>query len=208
MLLSALITFVICYLLGNLNGSVILSRMVANDDVRRHGSGNAGFTNFFRQYGGAVSLIVLAIDGLKAALACIIGGAILGRLGYHLEGMLVGAVAVSLGHDFPALLGFRGGKGIICGFCALLTIDWRIALVVVIVFGITYFLTYYVSLSSILGAVTYGTGFAVVYHRNLPVMLMGMFIAGLAIFMHRENIKRLIHGKESKTNFFKKGEKK
>lgn len=205
MMLSALLTFVIGYLLGNLNGSVILSQIVARDDIRRHGSGNAGFTNFFRQYGGIVSVVVLVIDGLKAALACIIGGAILGKLGYHLEGMALGAVAVSLGHDFPALLGFRGGKGIMSGFAALITIDWRIALAVIIVFAAVYLLTYYVSLSSIMGAVTYGTGFIVVYHSNIPVMLMGLFIACLAIFMHRENIARLVHGTERKTNFFKKG---
>lgn len=205
MMLSAFLTFVIGYLLGNLNGSVVLSRIVARDDIRRHGSGNAGFTNFFRQYGGIVSVVVLVIDGLKAALACIIGGALMGRLGLHLEGMALGAVAVSLGHDFPALLGFRGGKGIMSGFAALITIDWRIALAVIIVFAAVYLLTYYVSLSSIMGAVTYGTGFVVVYHENIPVMLMGLFIACLAIFMHRENIVRLIHGTERKTNFFKKG---
>ena len=147
---AILFTVVIGYLLGNLNGSVLISRLLEKDDVRRHGSGNAGFTNFFRNYGGINSLIVFLIDGLKASLACIIGGLLLGKYGLRLEGMTLGALAVSLGHDFPALLHFRGGKGIVSGFAALITIDWRIALWVGGIFLIAYLLTYYVSLASLL----------------------------------------------------------
>ena len=202
---AILFTVVIGYLLGNLNGSVLISRLLEKDDVRRHGSGNAGFTNFFRNYGGINSLIVFLIDGLKASLACIIGGLLLGKYGLRLEGMTLGALAVSLGHDFPALLHFRGGKGIVSGFAALITIDWRIALWVGGIFLIAYLLTYYVSLASLSGAVTYGLGFIVVYHDRPVVMVLGVTIAALAIFMHRQNITRLIQGTESKTNFFQKG---
>ena len=205
MLAAIAATIVIGYLLGNLNGSVLISRLVVHDDVRRHGSGNAGFTNFFRIYGGINSLIVMLIDGLKAAAACLIGGLLMEQYGLRLEGMAAAALAVSLGHDFPALLGFRGGKGIVSGFAALIVIDWRIALAVFAVFAVVYLSTYYVSLSSIMGAVTYGAGFVIVYHSRPVVMVLGLAVACLAVFMHRENIVRLAKGTERKTNFFRKG---
>ncbi len=187
------------YLLGNLNGSVSISILTQNEDVRTHGSGNAGLTNFFRNYGGKAALLVILVDGGKAVLACLLGGALLAPFGQEKLGLVLGGIAVSLGHDFPALLGFRGGKGILSGIFVLFTIDWRIALAVVAVFMVAYFLTKYVSLGSILGAVTYGIGFILVYHNNVPVMLGGCFIAILAIYMHRSNIKRLLTGTETKT---------
>lgn len=205
MWISVLITIVVSYLLGNLNGSVMISRLVAKDDVRRHGSGNAGFTNFFRNYGGYASLMVMVIDAGKAVAACLLGGALLGRYGFRPEGMTLAGLSLCLGHDFPALLGFHGGKGILSGFAAVLTIDWRIGLIVFIGWGLVYLTTYYVSLSSIVGASLYVIGFIVFYHDRPVAMVLGAAIGALALFMHRENMVRLIHGNERKTNFFKKG---
>ena len=123
MVLSIFATALIGYLLGNLNGAILLSRLMEKDDVRRHGSGNAGFTNFFRSYGKGTSLLVIVIDGLKTALSCCVGAYLLGKYGLRTEGMLLGGLCATLGHDFPALLGFRGGKGIVCGFLAALVTD-------------------------------------------------------------------------------------
>lgn len=205
MWVSVLVTAVAAYLLGNLNGSVLISKLVAHDDVRRHGSGNAGFTNFFRNYGGYASFIVIAIDAAKAVAACLLGGALLGKYGFRPEGMTLGAIMVCIGHDFPALLGFRGGKGIMSGFAAVLTVDWRIGAVVFAGFALIYLLTYYVSLSSIAGAIIYVIGFAVLYHDRPVAMVLGASVGILALYMHRENMSRLIHGQERKTNFFQKG---
>ena len=201
---TAILTALACYFLGNHNGAVCVSSML-HDDVRNHGSGNAGLTNFIRNYGANRSLLVIAIDVGKAVLACLLSGAVFAPYGLRLEGMTLGGICVMLGHDFPALLHFRGGKGIVSGFAALITIDWRIALWVGGIFLIAYLLTYYVSLASLSGAVTYGLGFIVVYHDRPVVMVLGVAIAVLAIFMHRQNITRLIQGTESKTNFFQKG---
>lgn len=188
------------YLLGNLNGSVCISALVAHDDVRKHGSGNAGLTNFFRSYGGWSTLLVILVDMIKTVAAAYTSGWALASFGYFREGLVLGVVMVSLGHDFPALLGFKGGKGILCGFTAALILDWRIALVMLAVFVIIFAITRYVSLGSVLGAVTCAAGFGVVYYGDWVVMTGGIFIALLAIYMHRSNIHRLVAGTESKVH--------
>lgn len=197
---SILITVLTGYLLGNLNGSVCISQIVAHEDVRSHGSGNAGLTNFFRTYGSWSTLLVLLVDGGKSVLACLVGGLLLQPFGYGAEGSMLGALAVSLGHDFPALLGFKGGKGIVCGFLIAVVNDWRIALLILGVFVITFAITRYVSLGSLLASVTFAIGFSVWHYDNLAVMLSGIVIAALAVFMHRGNLKRLLNGTEKKVH--------
>ena len=188
------------YLLGNLNGSVCISTLIAGDDVRKHGSGNAGLTNFFRSYGGWSTFLVMLVDMLKTVAAVYTAGWALSSFGYYQEGLVLGVVMVSLGHDFPALLGFKGGKGILCGFTSALILDWRIALVMLAVFVIAFAITRYVSLGSVLGAMTCAVGFGVVYFGNWMVMAGGILIGLLAIYMHRSNIARLLKGKESKVH--------
>ena len=191
------------YLLGNLNGAVFTSHML-HDDVRNHGSGNAGLTNFIRNYGAGKAVLVIAIDALKAVLGCLIGGLLLLHHDMYLEGAAIGGAAVLLGHTFPAFLGFRGGKGILSGLFVAIMVDWRIALLILAVFAIAYFVTWYVSLGSVLAATAFAVGFVIFHHNNLVVMLCGIFMGALAVFMHRENIVRLVKGQERKTNLFKK----
>ena len=193
-----LIAFLVSYLLGNLNGSVCISALKAKEDVRSHGSGNAGLTNFVRNYGTAGSLLVILIDGGKPALACLLGGRLLQPYGLQKEGQMLGAVAVTLGHNFPATLGFRGGKGTLCGAVAALCVDWRICAVLLTVFVITVALTRLVSLGSVLGAAGFAIGFGVLYWHQPWVAAGGIFLGVLAIVMHRKNIVRLLQGTESK----------
>ena len=200
MVYAIIIGALTAYLLGNLNGSVCISALVAGDDVRKHGSGNAGLTNFFRSYGGASTFLVMLVDIAKTALACLSCGLILESFGYGYEGMMLGAVAVSLGHDFPALLGFRGGKGILCGFTAALVLDWRIGLAILAVFVIAFAITRYVSLGSVLGSAVFALGFGLLHYDNLIVMIGGIVLGLLAIYMHRSNIVRLCKGTESKVH--------
>lgn len=205
---AILITVLVGYLLGNLNGAVCMSQLMAHEDVRSHGSGNAGLTNFIRNYGAGKSLSVIAIDGGKAAVACLAGGLILAPFDMKLEGMAIGGLALMLGHDFPALLGFRGGKGIMSGCIIAFVVDWRVGLLILGVFAIAYFITWYVSLGSVLAATAFGVGFVIFHHDNLTVMLCGIAMGALAVFMHRGNIARLLKGQEKKTNLFGKGNKK
>lgn len=201
---AIVLTALFSYLLGNLNGAILLSRLVEKDDVRRHGSGNAGFTNFFRNYGRATSLLVILIDGGKTALSCLLGAFLLGKYGLGTEGMLLGGLCATLGHDFPAFLGFRGGKGIVCGFMTALVTDWRIGLILLALFAVTYLSTKYVSLASLLCAVGFLVLFPLFYPGKSLVILLSAVMALLAIFLHRENLKRLLKGQERKTDFFQK----
>ena len=196
---AILIAALSSYLLGNLNGSVCISALM-EDDVRKHGSGNAGLTNFFRNYGFAGTGLVLLVDMIKTVLGCLSASLMLERFGYGYEGMMLGAVAVSLGHDFPILLGFKGGKGILCGFTVALVLDWRVALIILAVFVITFAITRYVSLGSVLAAVGFGIGFVVFHFGNWVIVAGGVFLGLLAVWMHRSNILRLIQGKETKTH--------
>ena len=202
---SVMVAGLVAYLLGNLNGAVCISALM-HDDVRTHGSGNEGLTNIIRNYGIGQSLYVILIDAGKAYLACLAGGLILRPYGLTLEGLTLGGIAVMLGHDYPALLGFRGGKGILSGLFIALAIDWRIALLILAVFSGVYLLTKYVSLGSVLAALTFALGFVLFHHDNLAVMLGGIFMGLLTVYMHRGNISRLIRGEERKTDLFAKGE--
>lgn len=204
MIFSIVISFLVAYLLGNLNGAVCISALM-NDDVRSHGSGNAGLTNFIRNYGVGRAAYVILIDAGKAVLGCLTAGLILQPYGFYQEGLVLGGVAVILGHDFPVLLGFKGGKGILSGWFIALTVDWRIGLLIGAVFFAVYFATKYVSLGSVLGATVFAVGFAVLHHDNLAVMIGGIFMGALTVYMHRSNIVRLLQGKERKTDLFGKG---
>ena len=199
---------ILSYLLGNLNGAVIVSTIFAHDDVRTHGSGNAGLTNFVRNYGTQTALLVILIDVGKAALACFASGMLVKSYGCYQEGVALGGLFVLLGHIFPALLHFKGGKGILSGVTVAVMLDWRIGLIVFGIFLVAYLTTQYVSLGSVLSAGSFGFFYAW-FHWNegmFPIAV-GLFLSGLVVWMHRANIVRLIKGEERKTNLFGKGKK-
>lgn len=203
MWLRLVFAVILGYLLGNFNGAICVSKL-RGDDVRAHGSGNAGLTNFIRSYGANHSLMVILIDGGKGILATLLGGFLLKNdLGY-LSGAAIGATAVMLGHMLPVFCGFRGGKGILTGLFVALVLDWRVAALILAVFAVVYFSTRYVSLSSVLAAATFGIAFVVFYWNNVIIVLCGVFMAAMSIFMHRSNIVRLIKGQETRTDLFKK----
>ncbi|MBQ8834078.1 MAG: glycerol-3-phosphate acyltransferase [Oscillospiraceae bacterium] len=207
MVFSIILAAVIAYLLGNLNGAIVVSRLVAKEDVRTHGSGNAGLTNFVRSYGSATSVFVILIDMGKAVAACLVGGLLLKSYGYYTEGVALGALCVILGHDFPALLGFKGGKGILSGVTVALMMDWRIGLFVFGIFLVAYLLTGYVSLGSVLSSGSFGFIYAWLHWGNPFPIFVGFFLSALIVWMHRGNIVRLVKGEERKTNLFGKGKK-
>ena len=197
------IAILVGYMLGNLNGAVCMSALM-HDDVRSHGSGNAGLTNFVRNYGAGKAAFVILIDAGKAVLACTAGGLLLQPYLDFTTGAAIGGLSVMLGHIFPALLGFRGGKGILSGLFIAVVVDWRIALIILAVFAVAYFLTQYVSLGSVLAATAFAVSFVVLHSDNLIVTLCGVVMGALTVFMHRGNLARLLKGEERKTNLFKR----
>ena len=203
--------FAVCaaagYLLGSFNGAILISKWFRGEDIRSKGSGNAGLTNFYRNYGGLDTLLVLLIDVGKTVLACFIGRWIMSAYdpAWFDEGaMLCGGLSV-IGHVFPLYFGFRGGKGILtCGTLAAF-IDWRIITILLGIFLILVILTRYVSLGSVVSCVIYPFLFLWRYPQDNRIMMtiMAFCLAGLAIGMHHTNIKRLIQGTERKFSFHK-----
>lgn len=142
------------YLLGSLNGSLIIGKLFYNQDVRKHGSGNAGATNTLRTLGKTAAAGVLAVDILKGILACITGRLIIGdsdNLGY--VGMYAAGFAAIIGHNWPVFFGFKGGKGVLTTFSVVMYISPLPALVCLGIFIIVVAITRYVSLGSMIAAV-------------------------------------------------------
>ena len=116
----------IAYLCGCFNGAVIVSKYILRDDIRTHGSGNAGLTNFYRTFGGFLTLVVILTDVLKAVAALLLAGLLMGAP----FGQYWAALFCLLGHMFPCMFHFKGGKGILSGGTIAIMIDWRVAVVV------------------------------------------------------------------------------
>ena len=189
------------FLLGSLNGAIVISRIFMKEDVREKGSGNAGMTNFGRNYGGWGTVAVLLIDCIKVVAACLLVAWLLPQ--NPTLGKMVAGVAAQVGHIFPVFFKFRGGKGILCAGTLALMMDWRVFLIIFTVFLILFLLTKYVSLGSVSAAIAYAPAFAIFFHNQPWIWGLAIFMACLATFMHRSNIVRLLHGEESKTYLFK-----
>lgn len=192
---------VLSYLLGCINGAIATSHIFYHDDVRRHGSGNAGLTNFYRNYGAKCAPMVIAFDMLKAVGAVLLGNYFLGYLlGWGAAGKYFGALFCVIGHMFPVFYGFKGGKGILCSGTLLLLLDWRIALVGWGAFVVLWLTTRYVSLGSVAAAISFPITTHFVFRDGFSTAL-SVCISLLVLWAHRSNIKRLLNGTESKFHF-------
>ena len=198
----------VCYLLGCFNGAVIVSKYILRDDVRNHGSGNAGLTNFYRTFGGGLTLVVILCDVLKAVIAVLLGSWLF--VGNPMLGKYFAALFCLLGHMFPCMFHFKGGKGILSGGTVAIMIDWRVALVVWGGFLILAILTKYVSLGSLWAGASFP--FATwIFHPgtaepNWVIIVLGFLLGGLVVWQHRANIKRLLAGTENKFSLHHKKE--
>ena len=216
MVLPLLLVAVAAYLCGCFNGAVIVSKYILRDDIRTHGSGNAGLTNFFRTFGGPLTFVVILTDVLKAVVAVWVGvltvqywggGTIWAQeeIAFEIVKYWSGLFCL-LGHMFPCLFGFRGGKGILSGGTVAFLLDWRLALLAWGGFLLLTLLTRYVSLGSIYAAASFPVGTWLFVSHDRMIMLLSLIITALILWKHRANFMRLIHGKESKLTFHKKKE--
>ena len=193
---------VFAYFCGCFNGAVIVSKYILRDDVRNHGSGNAGLTNFYRTFGGPLTAVVILTDVLKAVIAVLLGSWLLGFID-PLFGKYWAGLFCLLGHMFPCMFHFKGGKGILSGGTIAIMIDWRIALVVWGGFLILAVLTRYVSLGSLWAGASFP--FISWYcYPNMIIVILAFACGGLVVWQHRANIKRLLSGTENKFSFHRK----
>ena len=209
-IIGVMLLSVVPYFLGCSNGAILVSRFILRDDIRKHGSGNAGLTNFYRVFGGKLTLLVILTDVLKAVVSVLLGmlGAyLLRRCGINaitsLRAKYIAGVFCELGHMFPVTFGFKGGKGILSGGFITIMIGWQVAAVVWGAFLILAVSTRYVSLGSIATGVLLPIITWIMY-RDPLCLVCALIIGGLIVFQHRSNINRLIHGTESKFAFHSK----
>ena len=203
------LTAIIGYIMGSVNGSIIVSRFLFGSDVRRQGSGNAGLTNFYRTYGITGIVGVIAIDVLKGVLGTLIGGLLFNLAapaGFEAEftdvGRLVATFCVILGHVFPIFYGFKGGKGILTGVSCVFVVDYHAAIIALVIFAIVVVATHYVSLGSVLSTMSVPVTLLANGFSGICMILTIVSVA-LIVIKHAENISRLIHHKEPKISFKK-----
>ncbi|MDD7219947.1 MAG: glycerol-3-phosphate 1-O-acyltransferase PlsY [Clostridia bacterium] len=206
--MERLISVAIGYLFGLFQTAFILGK-VYHIDVRQHGSGNLGSTNVLRTLGKKAGAINLVCDCLKCILAIVVVRAIFKRSCPDILPLLslYAAAGCILGHNFPFYLKFKGGKGIAASLGMLIAFDWKIFLICAVVFLSLFFITHYVSLSSLsayiaafISLIAFGQ---MGYYKMSPSHMMELYVVMgvltlLAVFEHRNNIKRLLNGTESK----------
>jgi glycerol-3-phosphate acyltransferase PlsY len=206
--LSALI---LAYLFGSIPTAVWIGQAFYGIDVREYGSGNAGATNTFRVLGKKAGLAVMFLDIFKGYtatnLAYLIGLSVTGPqnsvqfVNYQLA---LGVTAV-LGHLFPVFAGFRGGKGVATLFGMILAVHSQAAMLCVLTFVVFLLIFKYVSLSSIMAGFSFPLSIIFIFQSPIrSVLLYGMCICVLILVTHQKNIERLLKGKESRVDLFKR----
>lgn len=213
---------IIGYLLGSLNGSLIVGKFYGID-VREHGSGNAGANNTLRTLGKKAAFCVILIDALKAVVT-IFSVFFLSAFLYYKHyvdmqvifayddpvqkaienfsnlSLFLAGMGCIFGHNWPVFFRFRGGKGVLTTATIVFTFDWRIGITLLIVFMLVVAVTRYVSLGSIVGATAFPIA-SILFEMGMYFTIFSVVAALFVILRHSSNIRRLIAGTESKLSF-------
>ena len=223
---------VISYLIGSLNSSIIMSRILKKDDIRNSGSGNAGATNMVRTYGRAYGILAFVLDFIKVIAAYYIVFLIFRSFEpaqvekYEYFVKVVTGFFCFIGHIYPCFFGFKGGKGVTVCAAMICLLDWRMFVLGFILFFAVVFITRYISFSSILFAVVYpictyilfDKEYSFIHHYirakntfgenemslRLTALAISIVFSVIVLIKHRENIKRLLKGEENKIGSHKK----
>lgn len=200
--LAGALCVIISYLLGSINFAVIFSKIFFKEDVREHGSGNAGSTNMLRTYGPKAALLTFVCDFFKSFLACCIGLVV---MPYHLGFVSICGLCALIGHAFPIFYGFKGGKCVASLAGVLLVVNPLVWVLLMLVFVFTVALTKFVSLGSVICALCIPILNIMIAFPVTPPppaeIICTALMAALVIFLHRKNIVRLWTGTESKISF-------
>lgn len=192
------ISAILSYLFSGVNPAIIISRLVYHEDIRTHGSGNPGFTNFKRVYGGKWAWVVFALDLLKTCVICTVFGLVFrAHMGDFRLGAAWAALFGQLGHVYPVWYCFRGGKGFLVCAAAVWFVDWRAALIALIVMLTVLYAKKYMSLAVICAALTCPVSMAAFGGMD-GVWCLCTASALFLVARHKSNIKRLIEHKEPK----------
>ncbi len=214
LIIKYILIAVIAYLLGSLNFSIILSEVVKKKDIRDSGSGNAGATNMLRTYGKKAAVGTMIGDILKVALGIIIAFAILDVPMKYIFSNPADAAEIQrvmlykefaglfcvLGHIFPLYFKFKGGKGVAACTGMVIIVDWRIALILFVIFIGVILISKWISLGSIVIALLYPV-LIFAFYKNFILAAVALLFTAIVIVAHRENIKRLANGTENKISF-------
>ena len=206
---SYIIVAIIAYIIGSINFSVIISKKIGGFDVREKGSGNAGSTNILRTIGVKTAIVTVILDILKGVVSILLAKFV-GNIAINADAALLVQIAglcVVIGHTFPILFQFKGGKGVATSLGVLLTTNWQIGLICLIFAIIIMIFSKMVSLGSIGAAILFpiltlfmGEHY-IVEASGLKYFVFSIILAVFVIFNHRENIKRIMNGTENKLSF-------
>jgi len=190
---TALVCVLAGYLLGNIQTAIIVSRAYFHDDVRNHGSGNAGSTNMVRVFGYGPGTITFAGDFLKAFLGILAGQLVCGVIGGYLAGLFV-----VIGHCWPVFAGFRGGKGVASSYSIAIWAFPLGALLAVAVGAAILLFQKKMSLMSLAAILLFFIATLVLRLSDLPLVILAGLLAIIVYVRHIDNIQRLIHGEEQR----------
>ena len=190
-LIKLILIAIAAYFMGNINPAIIIGKLYGID-IRKEGSGNAGMTNTIRVIGLGAGIAVFAVDVLKAFTAVTLGNFIAGDA----LGGIIAFACVVLGHCYPALYGFKGGKGVAASLGAALALNWQSALIALAVAGIVFLVSgRRMSIASIIAVITYP---ALVYFfvDDKRLFIFAIVAVLFLVIQHAANIKRIAHGEE------------
>jgi len=227
--LFVVLSGIVSYLIGSINLSILMSKLMGKGDIREQGSKNAGTTNTLRVLGKGPALVVFVWDVLKGAIAVFVARWIAGLVAPDLTvllnnyiyvfGVLISSLAVILGHNYPIYFGFKGGKGVATSLGVILAIEWRIGLVCLAAGIVGIALFQFVSVGSLIAAIEYpilvcilGGQFDKTFLANVTTRVayitFSFILAIMVIVRHKTNIERIKNGTENKLRFRKTPEEK
>ena len=196
--ISFILLLFIGYLLGSFNFATYISKKKYKEDIREHGSGNAGMTNMMRTYGTKAAVLTLLGDILKTVLAALIGYLVFGKTGAYVAGL--GSV---IGHTLPIYYGFKGGKGVATAIAMILCTEPLVGIILIAIFAAIVAATKFISLGSIMGALIYPVILNNFAQLDIVKLVCCLLVVAILVFNHRTNIKRLLNNQENKFSFKK-----
>lgn len=196
-MIQLLATLILAYIIGSIPTGYLIVKAKTGQDIRTIGSGSTGATNVKRVLGKNWFFIVMALDAIKGALPVILAQLFV-TAGVSLGlAPVIAAVAVIIGHSKSCFLGFKGGKSVASGVGTILALNWMVGLIIAVIWGIITYATKYVSVGSMIAL--FISPF-LMYFLGAPIAYVAYCALGAVyiIYLHRENIKRLINGNENK----------